>query len=71
MPSKKARVLPFLHKPQAPNKNLVETIVRKERAILRLWIDTCLAWQRDALQTPNLVKEASPSCFKDADLLGQ
>ena len=62
-------VVPFLHKPLTPDKQLPEKLQAEWPGILRWLIDGCLAWQRDGLVRPNVVREATAEYFAEQDML--
>ena len=64
-------VVPFLHKPDKPDRELPEKLKAEWPAILRWLIDGCLAWQRDGLQRPKAVLDATAEYFAEQDLLTQ
>jgi P4 family phage/plasmid primase-like protien len=64
-------VVPFLHKPQTPDKQLPEKLQAEWPGILRWLIDGCLAWQREGLVRPKVVLEATAEYFAEQDILAQ
>lgn len=64
-------VVPFLHKPATPDPCLSEKLRAEWPGILRWAIDGCLAWQRDGLQRPEAVLDATAEYFAEQDLLAQ
>ena len=64
-------VVPFLHRPAAPDPQLTEKLCKEWPGILRWMIDGCLAWQRDGLQRPKAVLDATAEYFAEQDLLTQ
>ena len=64
-------MIPFTHKPAEPDKEL-ELKLRKEwPGILRWQIEGCVAWQKDGLPRPDVVKVATDEYFDEQDLFGQ
>ncbi len=64
-------IVPFVHKPEKPDRQL-ETKLRAELpGILRWMINGCLAWQEEGLKQPESVATATAEYFDDQDLLGQ
>jgi putative DNA primase/helicase len=62
-------IVPFLHKPQAPDK-MLRTRLRKEYpAILRWMIDGCMDWQSNSLTRPPIVTNATTEYFQEQDIL--
>jgi putative DNA primase/helicase len=64
-------VVPFLHKPATPDRELGDKLKAEWPSILRWLIEGCLAWQRDGLQRPQAVLDATAEYFAEQDLLGQ
>ncbi|WP_426954126.1 phage/plasmid primase, P4 family [Muricoccus radiodurans] len=64
-------VVPFLHKPVVPDKHLTDKLQEEWPGILRWLIDGCLAWQKDGLQRPRAVLDATAEYFAEQDLLAQ
>jgi putative DNA primase/helicase len=64
-------VVPFLHRPAAPDPQLTEKLRGEWPGILRWMIDGCLAWQQDGLQRPKAVLDATAEYFAEQDLLTQ
>lgn len=62
-------VVPFIHKPETPDRDL-ETKLRAEwPAILRWMIEGCLDWQRNGLVRPEVVLTATAEYFSEQDLV--
>jgi putative DNA primase/helicase len=64
-------VVPFLHKPDKPDRELPDRLKAEWPGILRWMIVGCLAWQRDGLQRPQVVLDATAEYFAEQDLLAQ
>lgn len=64
-------VVPFLQKPEVPDPTLSEKLRAEWPAILRWMVEGCLAWQRDGLQRPKVVIEATAEYFAEQDLQAQ
>jgi len=64
-------IVPFVHKPTAPDKQLSEKLKAEWPGILRWMIEGCSAWQKDGLQRPGVVLEATKEYFADEDVLAQ
>jgi len=64
-------IIPFVHKPEKPDKRLEEKLRAEYPAILRWMIDGCLDWQENGLLRPGSVKEATATYFDEQDLFGQ
>jgi P4 family phage/plasmid primase-like protien len=64
-------IIPFIHKPGAPDKQLEEKLKIEYPAILRWMIEGCIDWQRNGLMRPSVVTEATQAYFDDQDLFGQ
>jgi putative DNA primase/helicase len=64
-------IVPFIHKPTAPDRNL-ETKLRAEwPGILRWMIDGCLIWQRSGLVRPQILLDATNEYFTEQDSIRQ
>ncbi len=64
-------ILPFINKPETPDKQLAEKLKAEYPAILRWMIEGCLDWQQNGLVRPSVVTEATQAYFDDQDLFGQ
>jgi putative DNA primase/helicase len=64
-------IVPFIHKPETPDRQLEQKLQGEWPAILRWMIDGCLDWQQNGLIRPASVKETTETYFSDQDLLGQ
>lgn len=64
------RIVPFIHKPPAPDLQLADKLRAEWPAILRWMIDGCLAWQRHGLGQPEAVKAATADYFEAQDSFG-
>jgi putative DNA primase/helicase len=64
-------VVPFLHKPSRPDPTLPDKLRAEWPGILRWMIQGCLAWQRDGLQRPKAVLDATAEYFAEQDVLAQ
>jgi putative DNA primase/helicase len=68
---RRINVVPFIHKPERPDREL-ETKLREEwPAILRWMIDGCLDWQKRGLTRPKIVVEATAQYFSEQDSVRQ
>ncbi len=65
------KIVPFIHKPAAPDRQLEEKLLAEWPGILRWMIDGALDWLRNGLVTPQSVAEATTEYFNDQDLFGQ
>ena len=64
-------IVPFIHKPATPDRDL-ETKLRAEwPGILRWMIDGCLIWQRFGLIRPQVVLDATNEYFTEQDSIRQ
>ena len=58
--------------PEQINQNLAAELIAAEGPGILLWmIEGCLAWQRNKLEPPPAVKEATDSYLAAQDLTGQ
>ncbi|WP_245903476.1 phage/plasmid primase, P4 family [Humitalea rosea] len=64
-------IVPFVHKPASPDRQLEEKLKAEWPAILRWMIEGCLAWQRDGLTKPAVVAAATAEYFDAQDAFGQ
>lgn len=69
---RRLRIIPFEHKPVVVNPNLeAELLAEEGRRILNWMVEGCLAWQRDGLPTPLMVRAATDDYFTEQDTLGE
>jgi putative DNA primase/helicase len=64
-------IVPFIKKPEKPDRDLESKLQQEWPAILRWMIDGCIDWQKNGLVRPASVKETTEKYFSDQDLLGQ
>jgi putative DNA primase/helicase len=64
-------IVPFLHKPVAPDKQLPSKLRDESPGILRWMINGCLDWAKNGFVLPAVVKEATTDYFESEDLLGR
>ena len=64
-------IVPFILKPDSPDRQLEQKLQSEWPAILRWMIDGCLDWQKNGLTRPTSVTETTETYFSDQDLLGQ
>ena len=64
-------IIPFIHKPATPDRQLEQKLRAEYPAILRWMINGCLDWQKNGLVKPAVVKQATQAYFDDQDLFGQ
>ena len=62
-------IVPFTHKPAAPDPDLIAKLHGEWPGILRWLIDGCLAWQRVGLVRPPVVTEATAEYFEEQDTI--
>lgn len=60
-------VVPFVHKPGQPDRQLEAKLQAEWPSILRWMIGGCLAWQREGLIRPQVVKDATAEYFEAQD----
>ena len=60
-----------MHKPDKPNRHLIDELREEWPGILRWMIDGCLAWQHLGLQQPALVFWSTDAYFTEQDLVAQ
>jgi putative DNA primase/helicase len=68
---RRVNLLPFINRPETPDKELSERIKAEWPGILRWMIDGCLEWQRDGLRQPDAVKLATEEYFAAQDIVGR
>jgi putative DNA primase/helicase len=64
-------IVPFVHKPAAPDRGLEAKLRAEWPAILRWMIDGYEDWRKHGLLRPAVVHEATEAYFADQDLFGQ
>jgi putative DNA primase/helicase len=64
-------IVPFLMKPQEPDRELEAKLLREAPGIVQWMIRGCLRWQQTNLVRPLSVQAATESYFSDQDLAGQ
>ncbi len=60
-------IVPFLHKPAAPDKQLETKLKVEWPAILRWMMDGCVDWQQHGLMRPKVVTDATEAYFESQD----
>ncbi|BCK77367.1 phage/plasmid primase P4 [Acetobacter aceti NRIC 0242] len=64
-------IVPFIHKPKNPDRELEQKLITEWPAILQWMIDGCLKWQENGLPRPKVVREATDEYFEAQDSFGQ
>lgn len=64
-------IVPFLHKPPKPDRQLEEKLMAEAPGILRWMIEGCLDWQESGLVRPAIVTEATSEYFEAQDTIGR
>jgi putative DNA primase/helicase len=64
---RRLRIVPFIHKPASPDRQLEEKLKAEWPGILRWMIDGCLDWQVNGLAYPRSVAEATDVYFSEQD----
>jgi putative DNA primase/helicase len=64
-------IVPFLYKPDEPDKSLGAKLREEYPAILRWMISGCLDWQANGFVLPDIVKQATSDYFEDEDIFGR
>ena len=62
-------IVPFVHKPVEPDRQLEQKLMAEWPGILRWMIDGCLDWRKNGLVRPEVVKKATASYFSEQDML--
>lgn len=68
---RRLHMIPFITEPAVVDLELSDKLKEEWPAILAWMIEGCLAWQRDGLQPPAVVLEASEDYFDTEDALGR
>jgi putative DNA primase/helicase len=61
-------IVPFVHKPAVPDRELEQKLRAEAPAILQWMIDGCADWQMDGLLRPQSVVEATEQYFSDQEV---
>jgi len=64
-------IVPFVHKPKTPDKELPEKLRAEYNGILKWAIEGCLDWQENGLVVPEVVANETEQYFQDQDIFGQ
>jgi len=64
-------IVPFVHTPENPDPELEASLKAEWPTILQWMIDGCLNWQKNGLERPQSVVDATAEYFSDQDLIGQ
>ena len=64
-------IVPFMNKPDAPDKDLIKKLRAEYPVILRWMIDGCLDWQKNGLIRPAIVTATTDQYFEEQDLVGR
>jgi putative DNA primase/helicase len=64
-------IVPFIHKPSAPDRDLEAKLRSEWPGILRWMIEGCLLWQRSGLVRPQVVLDATDEYFGEQDSIRQ
>ncbi|BCK76492.1 phage/plasmid primase P4 [Acetobacter aceti NRIC 0242] len=68
---RRLNMVPFIHKPKNPDRELELKLVDEWSAILQWMIEGCLKWQESGLPRPKVVREATDEYFEAQDSFGQ
>jgi putative DNA primase/helicase len=68
---RRLRIVPFIHKPAKPDRQLEERLKAEWPGILRWMIEGCLDWQANGLTNPKSVAEATETYFTEQDTFSQ
>lgn len=68
---RRVNMLPFLHRPETPDRKLEGKLKTEGPEILGWALDGCLAWQRTGLRPPTVVTAATAEYFDEQDTFGQ
>lgn len=64
-------IIPFMRKPDAPDRDLENKLKDEWPAILRWMIEGCVSWSKHGLKRPKSVVDATAAYFNDQDFMGQ
>lgn len=64
-------IVPFLHKPETPDRHLEHKLKAEWPGILRWMIEGCLDWQEHGLVRPAIVVDATAEYFEAQDAFSQ
>ncbi|BAL09536.1 MULTISPECIES: phage/plasmid primase, P4 family [Bradyrhizobium] len=64
-------IIPFIQKPEKPDRQLESKLRDEASGILRWMIDGCLDWQQNGLVRPTSIVEATEAYFAEQDVFGQ
>jgi putative DNA primase/helicase len=64
-------IVPFIHKPLSPDRDLEAKLHNEWPGILRWMIEGCLMWQRSGLVRPQVVLDATEEYFGEQDSIRQ
>jgi putative DNA primase/helicase len=64
-------IVPFMYKPQVPDKQLEAKLRQEYPAILRWIIEGCLDWQAYGLVRPEIVAATTSEYFEEQEFFGQ
>jgi putative DNA primase/helicase len=68
---RRINIVPFVHTPKNPDKELFEKLREEWPAILRWMLDGCLDWQANELTPAPAIAAATRDYFENQDLFGQ
>jgi len=68
---RRVNIIPFTRTPVNPDRQLEAKLMEEAPAILRWMIDGYLDWQKNGLQPPKTVRDATETYFVEQDLFGQ
>jgi putative DNA primase/helicase len=68
---RRLHLLPLTFRPARPNPDLTAALAAELPGVLSWAIEGCMAWQRDGLGKPAVVKAATDEYFAEQDLLSQ
>jgi putative DNA primase/helicase len=68
---RRIHLVPFIVTPKAIDKQLEDKLAEEWPAILAWMVEGCLAWQREGLNPPEIIRAATESYFEETDPIGQ
>jgi putative DNA primase/helicase len=68
---RRINMVPFINKPETPDKQLEQKLRAEASQILRWMIEGCLDWQKNGLVKPQVVVDATEEYFASQDHFGR
>ena len=68
---RRINIVPFIHRPAAPDRELEKKLEAEWPGILRWMVDGCLDWLANGLRPPSAVRDAADEYFQSQDIVGR